>query len=53
LPESGEQLDEHAERRVLLELEQRRARLAQLEHERVPVGVVVEETDGTVAVPLS
>jgi hypothetical protein len=52
LPQSREQLDEHVERCVLLELEQGNARLAGLEQERVSVGVVVEETDGAVAVPL-
>ena len=40
LPESGEQLDQHLQRCVLVELEQGRARLAKLEQERVLVGVV-------------
>ena len=52
LPESGEQLDQHLQRCVLVELEQGRARLAKLEQERVLVGVVGEETNGAVAVPL-
>jgi hypothetical protein len=42
LPQAGEQLDEHVERRVQVELEQGRARLAQLEQERMPSGVVGE-----------
>jgi hypothetical protein len=52
LPQPGQQLDKHVERRVLVEFEQGRPRLAQLEQQRVPVGVVGEETHGSVAVPM-
>jgi hypothetical protein len=53
LPQSGEQLDEHVERRVLIEFEQVRARLARLQEQGVSAGVVGEQADGAVAVPMS
>ena len=51
LPEPRQQLNQNVERLVLLKLEQGRAWLAQLEPERVPVGVVGEQADGAGAVP--
>lgn len=52
LPQPRQEPDHHVERRISVERRERRPRPAALEEQRMPLRVVVEETNGAVAAPV-